>query len=138
MEPKIISRELKTTTTINNKETIKYDDGSTKITTESKIYLDNIEIPGLGHKKVEYRDPNGKINRHIETPDGFNYDEISQEEHTDTEYDTESDTESESDKGSDTEYDKESDKESDSKKCYPRRWHQLFSDFIFRKSRNGK
>ena len=101
MEPKIISRQLKTTTTINNKETIKYDDGSTKITTESKIYLDNIEIPALGHKKVEYIDPNGKINRHIETPDGFNYDEISQEEHTDTEYDTESNTESDYDSDSD-------------------------------------
>ena len=30
MKPKIINREVKTTTTIRSNETIKYDDGSTK------------------------------------------------------------------------------------------------------------
>ena len=75
-----------------------------KKTTEFKDYLDNKEIPVLVYKKVEYRDPYGKIDKdksffYRETPDGSSYSETIQE-HSDSNSDTESDTESdiESDK----------------------------------------
>jgi len=93
MEPKIINREVKISTAI------KYNDGSTKTTEDFEAYFDNIDIPAFVYMKVEYRDPNGKIDKDKsffarEIPCGFNDDETSQEEHTDTESDSESDSES--------------------------------------------
>ena len=102
MKSKIINREVKILTIID------YIDGGKKTTTDYKAYFDNIEIPALVYKKIEYRDPNGKIDEDKSiflrgTPYGFNNDKTSQEEHTVTESNSDSDSDSDtSDSESDT------------------------------------
>ena len=98
MKSKIINHEVKITTTV------KYDDGRTETTEDFKAYFDNMKTPAFEYKKVEFRDPDGKINEdrsffYRRTPSGLTDDETSHEEYTDTE----SDSDSESDYKSDSE-----------------------------------
>ena len=88
MEPKIINQEVETLTTI------RYDDGSTKITKDIKTYINEIDLPAFVYTKVEYRDTNGKIDEDksfsFRETLCINDNETSQEKYTESESESES------------------------------------------------